>query len=59
MPIFKLRDLIDEIRDGVTISVELEDDFYSKLGYIISNGKGELPVKIKINLDEPVDNDDK
>ena len=59
MPIFKLRDLIDEIRDGITISVELDDDFYSKLGHIISNGKGELPVKIKINLDEPVDNDDK
>ena len=55
MPIFKISELIKEINDGISITVELEDDFYAKLGAIIQNGKGELPVKINVNIKEPDD----
>jgi len=55
MPIFKIGELIKEINDGVSVTVELEEDFYTKLGAIISNGKGQLPVKINIDIREPED----
>lgn len=55
MSIFKIGELIKEINDGVTVTVELEDDFYTKLGAIIQNGKGELPIKINIDVREPED----
>jgi len=55
MPIFKISELIKEINDGISITVELEDDFYTKLGAIIQNGKGELPIKINVDVTEPED----
>ena len=55
MPIFKISELIKEINDGISITVELEDDFYTKLGAIIQNGKGQLPIKINIDVTEPED----
>lgn len=55
MSIFKIGELIREINDGVTVTVELEDNFYDKLGDIIKNGKGQLPVKINIDVREPED----
>lgn len=55
MSIFKIGELIKEINDGVTVTVELEEDFYTKLGAIIQNGKGELPIKINIDVREPED----
>jgi len=58
MGIFKIGELIDEIRDGVNITIELEDDFTSKLGKVLMDGGGEIPMKIKIDLYEPVDNDE-
>lgn len=57
MGIFKIGELIDEIRDGVNITIELEDDFTTKLGKVLMDGGGEIPMKIKIDLYEPVDND--
>ena len=59
MGIFKIGEVIDEIRDGVNISVELEDDFLNKLGKVLMNGGGEIPMKIKINLYEDADKEDK
>jgi hypothetical protein len=53
--IFKIKELIEEIKDGVTVTVELEEDFYFKLGDILKNGKGELPLKINVNIKEPDD----
>jgi hypothetical protein len=58
MGIFKIGELIDEIRDGVNITIELEDDFTTKLGKVLMDGGGEIPMKIKIDLYEPVDNDE-
>ena len=55
MPIFKISELIKEINDGISITVELEDDFYTKLGAIIQNGRGQLPIKINIDVTEPED----
>lgn len=55
MPIFKISELIKEINDGVSVTVELEENFYDKLGTIIKDGKGELPIKINVNVREPED----
>lgn len=55
MPIFKISELIKEMLDGFSVTVELEENFYDKLGTIIKDGKGELPIKINVKVREPED----
>jgi len=59
MAILKLRDLIDEIKDGIELTFEVEKDAATTLLKIIAGEGGEFPVKVKIKLEEGLDNDDK
>lgn len=52
MSILKIRDLIEEIKDGVEIQFEVDKSAASTLLSIISGNGGTFPVKIKIKLEE-------
>ena len=55
MDLFKLKDLIAEIKDGVEIVFVVEDNATYKLGEILRGRGGELPLKIKIKIEEEND----
>lgn len=52
MDLFKLKELIAEIKDGVDIVFIVEDNATYKLGEILRGRGGELPLKIRIKIDE-------
>ena len=58
MSILKLRDLIDEIRDGVEVVFEVEKDAAKTFLKIIQGEGGRVPIKVKINIEEPLDNEE-
>lgn len=50
--ITELKQLISEIKDGVDVIFVVEDNAVSKLGEMLQGKGGELPIKIKIKVDE-------
>jgi len=52
---FRIRELIREIEDGVELSFEVEDGAAKTLLKIISGKGGTFPVKVKIKIQEDVD----
>ena len=56
MSIFKLRELIEEIQDGIEITFEVSEDSSKMIAKILAGQGGKLPIKVKIKIDE---NDEK
>ncbi len=52
MAILKIRDLIEEIRDGVEIQFEVDNNAAKTLLSIISGNGGTFPIKVKIKIQE-------
>lgn len=55
MGLFKIRDLIKEIQDGVELVFVAEENAFKKTLDILNGKGGELPIKIKIKIDEKDD----
>jgi hypothetical protein len=50
--ILKLRELIEEIKDGVELSFEVEEDASKQIIKILSGESGKIPIKVKIKIVE-------
>ncbi len=52
MSFLKIRDLVEEIKDGIEIQFEVDNNAAKTLLSIISGNGGTFPIKVKIKIEE-------
>lgn len=50
--ILKLRELIEEIKDGIELSFEVDADASKQIIKILSGEPGRIPIKVKVKIVE-------